>query len=88
MTGVRPGDAVFGGAFGALAEYVRARPAGIAPKPSNISFEQAAAGNMAGRTALQGLRDKGQLKPGQRVLINGAGGGVGTFALGRSSGSI
>jgi len=81
VTGVRPGDAVFGGAFGAFAQYVRVKPRSIVPKPSNISFEQAAASSMAGRTALQGLRDKGQLKPGQRVLINGAGGGVGTFAV-------
>jgi len=81
VTGVRPGDAVFGGALGAFAQYVRVKPRSIVLKPSNISFEQAAASSMAGRTALQGLRDKGQLKPGQRVLINGAGGGVGTFAV-------
>jgi len=81
VTGVRPGDAVFGGAFGAFAEYVRVKPGSFVPKPSNISFEQAAAIGMAGRTALQSLRDRGQLKPGQRVLINGAGGGVGTFAV-------
>ena len=78
---VRPGDAVFGGASGAFAEYVTAKPGRLAPKPANMSFEQAATIGMAGRTALQGLRDKGQLKPGQRVLINGAGGGVGTFAV-------
>lgn len=81
VTGVQPGDAVFGGAFGAFAQFVRVKPRGFALKPSNISFEQAAAIGMAGRTALQGLRDKGQLRPGQRVLINGAGGGVGTFAV-------
>ena len=81
VPGVRPGDAVFGGAFGAFAELVRVDPRRVAPKPSFMSFEQAAAVGMAGRTALQGLRDKGQLKPGQRVLINGAGGGVGTFAV-------
>ena len=81
VTDVRPGDAVFGGAFGAFAEYVTAKPGRFAPKPANLSFEHAATIGMAGRTALQGLRDKGQLKPGQRVLINGAGGGVGTFAV-------
>ena len=67
VTDVRPGDAVFGGAIGAFAEYVTAKSGGLAPKPANISFEHAAAIGMAGRTALQGLRDKGQLKPGQRV---------------------
>jgi NADPH:quinone reductase-like Zn-dependent oxidoreductase len=81
VTGVRPGDAVFGSALGALAEYVCGEPSRLVPKPANISFEQAAATGLAGRTALQGLRDKGQLTPGQRVLINGAGGGVGTFAV-------
>jgi NADPH:quinone reductase-like Zn-dependent oxidoreductase len=81
VTGVRTGDAVFGSAVGALAEYVRGEPGRLVPKPANISFEQAAATGLAGRTALQGLRDKGQLTPGQRVLINGAGGGVGTFAV-------
>jgi NADPH:quinone reductase-like Zn-dependent oxidoreductase len=81
VTGVRPGDAVFGSAQGSLAEYVCGRPDRLAPKPANLSFEQASATGLAGRTALQGLRDKGQLQPGQRVLINGAGGGVGTFAV-------
>ena len=81
VTDVRPGDAVFGSALGALAEYVRGEPGRLAPKPANLSFEQASATGLAGRTALQGLRDKGQLKPGQLVLINGAGGGVGTFAV-------
>lgn len=78
---VRTGDAVFGGSFGAFAEYVTVTPGRFAPKPANISFEHAAAINMAARTALQGLRDKGRLQSGQRVLINGAGGGVGTFAV-------
>jgi NADPH:quinone reductase-like Zn-dependent oxidoreductase len=81
VTALRPGDAVFGRAFGALAEYVLGRPRTLVPKPANASFEQAAAIAVAGCTALQGLRDSGQLKPGQRVLINGAGGGVGTFAV-------
>lgn len=78
----RPGDEVFGGRSGAFAEYVTIREQrGIAPKPVNITFEQAAAVPVAALTALQGLRDKGQLQPGQKVLINGASGGVGTFAV-------
>lgn len=81
VTSVRTGDAVFGGAPGAFAEYAIASAARVAPKPQGLSFEQAAAVGMAGRTALQGLRDHGRLAPGQRVLINGAGGGVGTFAV-------
>jgi len=81
VTGFRPGDAVFGRAFGSFAEYARGKTGSFAPKPANISFEQAAAIAVAGSTALQGLRDRGQLRPGQRVLINGAGGGVGTFAV-------
>jgi len=81
VTELRPGDAVFGRAFGAFAEYARGTPRSFVSKPANISFEQAAAIAVAGTTALQGLRDKGQLKPGQRVLINGASGGVGTFAV-------
>jgi NADPH:quinone reductase-like Zn-dependent oxidoreductase len=72
---------VFGRAAGALAEYVRGGVRSFVPKPANISFEQAAAVAVAGCTALQGLRDKGQLRPGQRVLINGGGGGVGTFTV-------
>jgi NADPH:quinone reductase-like Zn-dependent oxidoreductase len=76
----KPGDEVFGGRTGAFAEYVSVRNA-IAPKPSNVTFEQAAAVPIAALTALQGLRDKGQLQAGQEVLINGASGGVGTFAV-------
>jgi NADPH:quinone reductase-like Zn-dependent oxidoreductase len=77
----RPGDEVFGEADGAFAEYVSA-PAGAAdPKPANLTFEQAAAIPVAGNTALMGLRDVAQVRPGQRVLINGASGGVGTFAV-------
>ena len=76
----RPGDEVFGGRSGALAEYVNAR-LGVAPKPANLTFEQAAAVPVAALTALQGLRDKGHLQPGQKVLVNGASGGVGTFAV-------
>ena len=75
------GDEVFGNAPASFAEYALAREAGLAPKPRNASFEQAAAVGVAGRTALQGLRDHAQVKPGQRVLVNGAGGGVGTFAV-------
>lgn len=78
----RPGDEVFGARDGALAEYVVGSDrSSFARKPAGITFEEAAAINMAGTTALQGLRDKGQIKPGQRVLIVGASGGVGTFAV-------
>jgi NADPH:quinone reductase-like Zn-dependent oxidoreductase len=80
VTDFEPGDEVFGGRTGAFAEYVTVRNA-IVPKPANVSFEQAAAVPIAGLTALQGLRDKGQLRSGQKVLINGASGGVGTFAV-------
>jgi NADPH:quinone reductase-like Zn-dependent oxidoreductase len=77
---LKAGDEVFGGRNGAFADYVCAR-AGLAPKPANVTFEEAAAVPMAGLTALQGLRDKGQLQQGQQVLVNGASGGVGTFAV-------
>lgn len=77
----RVGDEVFGAADGAVAEYVTSTEVGIALKPANSTFEQAAGVPIAGLTALQGLRDKGQLKAGQKVLINGASGGVGTFAV-------
>lgn len=80
VTGLRPGDEVFGGKTGALAEYVAVRVA-VARKPANISFEEAAAVPVAGLTALQGLRDHGGVGPGMKVLINGASGGVGTFAV-------
>lgn len=75
-----PGDRVFGGSHGALAEYVTVRT-GIAPMPSNATFEEAAALPTAGITALQGLRDYGKIQPGQQVVINGASGGVGSFAV-------
>ena len=82
VTQFRPGDEVFGARTGALAEYVRGTDKSfLVPKPAGLTFEQAAAVNMAGTAALQALRDKGQIKPGQRVLINGASGGVGTFAV-------
>jgi NADPH:quinone reductase-like Zn-dependent oxidoreductase len=78
----KPGDEVFGTCSGgSLAEYVCAPETAIAAKPANVTFEQAAAVPVAALTALQALRDKGRLQPGQRVLINGASGGVGTFAV-------
>jgi NADPH:quinone reductase-like Zn-dependent oxidoreductase len=82
VTQFRPGDAVFGNRTGAFAEYLCARAdRAIALKPANMTFEQAAAVPVAAITALQGLRDKGKIQPGQKVLINGASGGVGTFAV-------
>jgi NADPH:quinone reductase-like Zn-dependent oxidoreductase len=78
----KPGDEVFGGATGTLAEYVcLPQDKALVLKPANLSFEQAAAVPVAGLTALQGLRDKGRMRPGQTVVINGASGGVGTFAV-------
>ena len=78
----QPGDEVFGGRTGALAEYVVAKAErAIVPKPPTASFEEAAAVPVAALTALQALRDKGKLEPGQRVLVHGASGGVGTFAV-------
>jgi NADPH:quinone reductase-like Zn-dependent oxidoreductase len=77
----QPGDEVFGMVRGAFAEHACAPEKALALKPSNLSFEQAAAVPMAGITALQGLRDEGKVQPWQKVLINGASGGVGTFAV-------
>lgn len=77
----RPGDEVFGFTNGAFAEYACSRAGAVALKPANISFEEAAAVPVAAITALQGLRDAGGLRPGQKVLIQGASGGVGTFAV-------
>jgi NADPH:quinone reductase-like Zn-dependent oxidoreductase len=78
----KPGDEVFGGRDGAFAEYVTVREnRAIALKPANVTFEQAASVPIAAVTALQALRDKGQIHAGQKVLINGASGGVGTFAV-------
>ena len=78
----KPGDEVFGGRTGAFAEYVTVREdRALALKPASVTFEQAASVPIAAITALQALRDKGKLEPGQRVLINGASGGVGTFAV-------
>src|SRR6184192_840361 len=82
VTQYKPGDEVFGGSTGAFAQYLCRRATGsVAPKPAGLTFEQAASINIAGITALQGLRDKGKVQPGQKVLINGASGGVGTFAV-------
>lgn len=85
VTGFRPGDEVFGelsgAGFGGYAEYVCANENAIALKPTNLSCEQAAAIPIAALTALQGLRNKGNIQAGQKVLINGASGGVGTFAV-------
>src|SRR6476646_7576509 len=75
-----PGDEVFGCDGGTFAEYIVATPV-VERKPTNLSFEEAAAVPLAGFTALQGLRDHGGLQPGQLVVVNGASGGVGTFAV-------
>jgi NADPH:quinone reductase-like Zn-dependent oxidoreductase len=85
VTAFRPGDEVYGSPFdggsGAFAEYSRVPQDGLATKPANLSFEQAAVVPLAGMTALQGLRDHGRIAPGQKVLVIGASGGVGTFAV-------
>ena len=81
VTRFRSGDAVFGGCRGAFAEYACAGETAIVAKPANVTFEQAATIAIAGYTALQGLRDRGKIQRGHRVLINGASGGVGTFAV-------
>jgi len=81
VTQFKPGDEVFGACKGAFAEYVCAIEDKLALKPANISFEDAAAVPVAALTALQGLRDKGQIQLGQKVLVDGASGGVGTFAV-------
>lgn len=81
VSSLHPGDAVFGTGRGAFAEFAVAPESALAAKPVNVPFEHAAAAPIAGITALQGLRDKGGLRPGQNVLIHGASGGVGTFAV-------
>ena len=81
VTQFKPGDDVYGNRFGAFAEYICATDKALALKPANLTFEQAASIPVAAVTALQGLRDKGKLQAGQKVLINGASGGVGTFAV-------
>jgi NADPH:quinone reductase-like Zn-dependent oxidoreductase len=81
VTRFKPGDEVFGSCRGAFAEYACASESAFVMKPDNVTFEQAAAVPVAAFTALQGLRDKGRIQAGQKVLINGASGGVGTFAV-------
>lgn len=81
VTRFQRGDKVFGIGRGSFAEYARAREEKLAPRPENLTFEQAAAVAISGLTALQGLRDHGRVQPGQEVLIIGASGGVGTFAV-------
>jgi NADPH:quinone reductase-like Zn-dependent oxidoreductase len=81
VTEFKPGDAVYGGRTGAFAEYICVTEKAVVRKPDNITFEQAAGVHIAGITALQALRREAKVQPGQRVLINGASGGVGTFAV-------
>jgi NADPH:quinone reductase-like Zn-dependent oxidoreductase len=81
VTQLKPGDEVFGVCRGAFAEHACTSESSLVMKPDNVTFEQAASVPVAALTALQGLRDKGKIQPGQKVLINGAAGGVGTFAV-------
>jgi NADPH:quinone reductase-like Zn-dependent oxidoreductase len=81
VRGLRRGDEVLGFCRGAFAEYARAEAGKVVPKPVNLTFEQAAAVPMAGTTALRGIRDVGAVRAGHRVLVNGAAGGVGTYAV-------
>src|SRR6184192_782497 len=82
VTNFKPGDEVFGAKNGAVADYICVKAdRGIVTKPGNVTFEQAGSVAIAGLTALQGLRDKGHIQAGQKVLVNGASGGVGTFAV-------
>ena len=81
VTQLRPGEEVFGWCAGAFAEYACAGEDHLVPKPANLTFEQAAAVGVSATTALQLLREQGKVRPGQKVLINGASGGVGTFAI-------
>ncbi len=81
VTQLKEGDQVYGTCDGSFAEYARAKAERFAPKPANLSFEQAAAVPVSGMTALNGLRDAGKLQPGQKVLIIGAAGGVGSYAV-------
>src|SRR5262249_17401107 len=86
VTQFKPGDEVFGTCVGAFAEYAVTKAAigmksALVHKPERVTFEQAASAPVAALTALQGLRDKGRIQPGQKVLVNGAAGGVGTFAI-------
>jgi len=81
VTALHVGDEVFGIADGSFAEYASARPGKLAPKPANLTFAQAAAVPVSGLTALQAVRDRGRVQEGQKVLVIGASGGVGTFAV-------
>lgn len=81
LTGFQPGDEIFGACNGSCAEYACAEESNFVPKPANLTFEQAAAVPISALAALHGLRDEGKVQPGQKVLINGASGGVGTFAV-------
>ena len=81
VRGLRPGDEVLGRFEGAFAEYARAEADLVVPKPARLTFEQAAAVTMAGQTALRAIRDVGEVRAGHRVLVNGAAGGVGSFAV-------
>src|SRR6266516_733981 len=81
VTQFKPGDAVFGSCRGAFAEYACTAASNLVMKPDDVTVEQAASIFVAGLTALQGLRDKGKIQPGSKVLINVAAGGVGTFAV-------
>ncbi|HEY9242513.1 MAG TPA: NAD(P)-dependent alcohol dehydrogenase [Streptosporangiaceae bacterium] len=81
VTGLQPGDAVFGTCRGSFAEYATARPGRLAAKPASLTFEQAAALPGSATTALQAVRDQARVQPGQQVLVIGASGGVGTFAV-------
>lgn len=81
VTEFTPGDAVFGGCNGAFAEYACTAESAVVKKPESVAFEEAASVAIAAFTAVQALRDKGKVQPGQKVLINGAAGGVGTFAV-------
>jgi NADPH:quinone reductase-like Zn-dependent oxidoreductase len=90
VVGFKPGDAVYGTCDGSFAEYACARAERFAPKPANLGFEEAAAVPISGLTALNGLRNQGRIEPGQRVLVIGAAGGVGTHAvqLGKAFGAL
>jgi NADPH:quinone reductase-like Zn-dependent oxidoreductase len=81
VAGLAPGDEVFGAGEGSFAEYASTRADRLAPKPANLALEQAAAVPISGYTALQGVRDQGKVEPGQHVLVVGAAGGVGSFAV-------
>jgi len=81
VTALQPGDEVFGQGQGSFADFARAKAKNLAPKPTGLTFEQAAAVPMAGLVALQALRDVGKVQPGQKVLVNGASGGIGSFTV-------